>query len=271
MSDPTSLVLLVRADAQSAAVTSEMLGSLGLRCLHCATATEALQWLSMPRKVDLLLVDLHLPDIDGIHLLPMLSRMPGAVGVPVVGISSRYANDAGARALLSTHGVLGFLESPLRLTALRDAVGAAVPGLSASPQGASPVVEPSPQRPPELRVQHEAWDKAAVVGHEVEVEDLHADLVLGTLWLPVRLLRVSQVIVELELITSRPPPVGTSVELSVMFRGTVGGAPRRFLVSAGGPLRWVERHGEGWLVVLEVDHCFPRDNFQLLFGALDGR
>lgn len=91
MTDNLPLILLVEDDYDTAALYSAMLLSEGMEVAHCADCGEALRWwLKAPRMPDLLVVDMRLPDGDGIELCRTLLNQEQ--GLPPVMILSAHGD-----------------------------------------------------------------------------------------------------------------------------------------------------------------------------------
>lgn len=113
------LLLAVEDEPRNAALLEAILGRAGYR-LHVATGvTEAREFLE-EETPDLVLLDRHLPDGDGLDLIPEIRRSERLGGVPILLVSAsvlprdvQVAMEAGAD---------GFLAKPVRVKPLVDEV-----------------------------------------------------------------------------------------------------------------------------------------------------
>ncbi len=113
------LLLAVEDEPRNAALLQAILGRAGYR-LHVATGvTEARDFLD-EETPDLVLLDRHLPDGDGLDLIPEIRGSDRLGGVPILLVSAsvlprdvQLAMDAGAD---------GFLAKPVRVKPLVDEV-----------------------------------------------------------------------------------------------------------------------------------------------------
>ena len=113
------LLLAVEDEPRNAALLQAILGRAGYR-LHIATGvTEAREFLD-EETPDLVLLDRHLPDGDGLDLIPEIRGSERLGGVPILLVSAsvlprdvQVAMDAGAD---------GFLAKPVRVKPLFDEV-----------------------------------------------------------------------------------------------------------------------------------------------------
>ena len=82
------LVLLVEDDPDTAALYRALLGSEGMEVVHCSDCGEAHRWWHTSlRRPDLVVMDVRLPDGNGLDLLAKLRAEPWTRDVPVVIIS----------------------------------------------------------------------------------------------------------------------------------------------------------------------------------------
>jgi CheY-like chemotaxis protein len=129
-------ILVVEDDAHDREIYGRMLCYNGFDVLFAATAADALQ-AAAGHRVDLVLLDLGLPDASGLALLQQLRRLPGWRGIPVIAISgfSRNTMASQARRL----GCVKYIEKPASpievLHTVEARLGRApLPGVGRSPR-----------------------------------------------------------------------------------------------------------------------------------------
>ena len=103
-----------------------------LQITDTAEATDgktALDFLSK-NTVDLLLLDVHMPNMDGLSCLEALKKSPATARLPVIIISSDTtpAQIESAQSL----GASAYIKKPFRIEGLREAISAAFPELKLS-------------------------------------------------------------------------------------------------------------------------------------------
>lgn len=110
-SKPT--VLLVEDDADIRTVVSEILCEEGFRVVGVAGGREALDRLQRAKRVDVILLDLIMPVMDGFEFLVRRRELGAAASVPVVAITA-----SGQKKGLEELGVVAWLRKPMSLAML---------------------------------------------------------------------------------------------------------------------------------------------------------
>src|SRR5690606_2693050 len=90
-------VLLVEDDALNREVASEQLSALGVRVSTAQSGREALQRLAEDASIELVLLDLQMPEMDGLETLRRLR--PLYPELPVVALTASNLSDDRARCL----------------------------------------------------------------------------------------------------------------------------------------------------------------------------
>ncbi len=103
-------ILIVEDDPTSALLAKQALQSEG-RVIHTAPTAEEARSALQAHSVDLILLDLVLPDADGRHLLMELSRELGSERTSVVVLTAKGTGTT--RAECFAYGASAFLEKPL--------------------------------------------------------------------------------------------------------------------------------------------------------------
>mgnify|MGYP006277120531 CR=1 FL=1 len=124
----TAVILVIEDEEAVQEVFRITLHRMGYHVLTASTAREALDLAEMcPKSIDLAILDILLPDMDGRTLYPLL--MKARPGLKVI-VSSGYALEGPAQDILDA-GAQAFLAKPFSLSkfreALQDVLGSAPP------------------------------------------------------------------------------------------------------------------------------------------------
>ncbi len=108
--------LLVADDrAENRTVLRDMLSPMGFEIIEAANGREAVA-LAEEHLPDLILMDLLMPEMNGIEATQRLKGEPATAGIPVVAVSASVYNQTQAESLCA--GCTGFLAKPVNLDAL---------------------------------------------------------------------------------------------------------------------------------------------------------
>lgn len=147
-------VLVVDDDVVLTRLLSKVLDHDGRFVLVAASRREMLAMLKT-RWVDLILLDVGLPDLDGREILAALRKNPLTEAIPVVVLTA--ATEPWVEAECRALGATAFLRKPIDPVTLTTTVGreltrgqrqqSAAPGPAATPTPTSPKSAPSPDQP----------------------------------------------------------------------------------------------------------------------------
>ena len=104
------LVLIVDDNPRNVKLAGDVLAAAGFRTLEATTGESGVA-LADEHLPDVILMDLRLPDMDGIDAAGMLARRSRTSSIPVVALTSVTLDDDAA--WLSTPGFDGYLEKPI--------------------------------------------------------------------------------------------------------------------------------------------------------------
>lgn len=91
----------------------------GYEILEATNGTEALDC-ARREHPDLIILDLHMPSLDGFGVVQALRRDEGFAGTPIIALTASAMMGDRERAL--SIGFTGYITKPIRLGALRDEV-----------------------------------------------------------------------------------------------------------------------------------------------------
>ncbi len=106
-----STILLVEDDKLVSAVTRELLESLNYQVLSAIDGAQTRDIIESEASIDLVLLDLSLPDVNGIDLYPKLLARRSELKI-VICTGSTYDYN---RESLKKDGIIAFLQKPFNL------------------------------------------------------------------------------------------------------------------------------------------------------------
>ncbi len=119
---PTT-ILLIEDDAQSARLATRVLERAGFAVIHASEGLTGLK-IASQKNIDLVLLDLGLPDIGGHTIAALLNRIPR--DIPVVAVTA--STDAATQRRALTYGCDGYITKPIDTRAFAGQVGQYLPG-----------------------------------------------------------------------------------------------------------------------------------------------
>lgn len=235
------LAMVIEDDTDAAEVATGMLQMVGFRVQVCADAHEALFALAQASP-DLILLDICLPEMDGVNLLKVARRVKEARDVPVIAASAIYPSGGPIQRALEALGVRAYLDKPFSLAGLRAAIDRAMPGHRARKKAAVPISMGGSLK-----------GEAKVSGKAVPIE------VIGG--------GESHLVVRVE---SSPLPAGTSVTLNLVRRELIDDKIKDTEILVLAHAKEATAAGAGWDTHLDVAAARPQDAWDRLARALEG-
>jgi two-component system cell cycle response regulator DivK len=113
------LVLIVEDNDKNLKLARDILQYRGFRTLEATTAAEGIA-LAIEHRPDVVLMDIQLPDADGVSALQRLRAEPATKAIPVVALTAFVM--AADRDRLQAAGFDGFLAKPIDVKAFPDQV-----------------------------------------------------------------------------------------------------------------------------------------------------
>lgn len=111
-------ILLIEDDPHSARLTTRVLQREGYDIVHASEGLTGLK-IASQQKVDLILLDLGLPDIGGHTIAALINRIPG--DIPVVAVSA--STDSMTRNRAMAYGCDGYITKPIDTRAFAEQIG----------------------------------------------------------------------------------------------------------------------------------------------------
>jgi two-component system, response regulator, stage 0 sporulation protein F len=124
MKTPVARILLVDDDPHIRSLGQEILEKLGYIVKTAETGEEVLAKFHQDRSLDLVILDYHLPGIDGLEVIRRLKKAYPETEVLVA--SGFFSN--GEKEQLMAGGAIGFLTKPFRMGELKSRIEEALGG-----------------------------------------------------------------------------------------------------------------------------------------------
>jgi PAS domain S-box-containing protein len=120
LGEPKTL-LVVDDLAENRAVVRDMLTPFGFRILEAVDGQDGLEK-TKSKRPDLILMDINMPDVNGLEIMRRLRKMPGLGLTPIIAMSASVSNDDQAACMAA--GADAFLANPLHLQRTLWQIGA---------------------------------------------------------------------------------------------------------------------------------------------------
>ena len=114
-----STILIVEDNEKNMKLVRDILQHKGYTTLEAETGTEGVR-LAIERKPDLVLMDIQLPDIDGIQALKLIREQPSLDAIPVLAVSASVMPDEQIKIVNS--GFDAFITKPINIRQFMDSV-----------------------------------------------------------------------------------------------------------------------------------------------------
>ena len=116
---PGGQILVVEDNERNMKLVRELLEATGYRAIEAATGSQALD-LAREHRPDLVLMDIRLPDIDGVEALSRLRADDRTASIPVLAVTAQAMQGDRERCLAA--GFDGYLSKPIDVGQLLEAV-----------------------------------------------------------------------------------------------------------------------------------------------------
>lgn len=82
-------VLIIDDDARNIFALSATLKSKSYHCVSCLSASEALELLKHCNDIDVILIDMMMPDLDGYEAIPLIKKLEMYQTIPVIAVTAQ--------------------------------------------------------------------------------------------------------------------------------------------------------------------------------------
>ena len=111
-------ILIVDDDARNIFALSATLRSRKFDCVSCLSAEEALNLLKTDEAVDVVLMDMMMPDMDGYEAIPLIKKIPSREDTPVISVTALAM--VGDREKCLAAGADGYISKPVDIDKLLE-------------------------------------------------------------------------------------------------------------------------------------------------------
>jgi two-component system cell cycle response regulator DivK len=123
-----SVILIVEDNDKNLKLVRDVLQVKGHTTLESGTAEEGIE-MARKSKPDLVLMDIHLPGINGIEALKILRADPTTARIPVIAVTASVMQQD--RKMITEAGFDAYVGKPINLKEFLEAVNAALAGKGA--------------------------------------------------------------------------------------------------------------------------------------------
>jgi two-component system, cell cycle response regulator DivK len=120
-----SVILIIEDNERNLKLVRDVLQVKGYATIEAGTAEDGIQ-LALEKKPDLVLMDIHLPGMNGIEALGVLRANPATAPIPVIAVTASVMQQD--RKLITEAGFDAYVGKPINLKEFLDAVRHALEG-----------------------------------------------------------------------------------------------------------------------------------------------
>ncbi len=144
-------VLVVDDNATNRRIVTTHLGNWGLPARATESPREALRWIQAGERFDLAILDMHMPEMDGVALARAIRQEPAGAALPLVLFTSLGRREARAE----DEGFAAYLHKPIKPSQLFDAL--------------APILGDQPVHVPERGVGQSEFDPEMASRHPLRI------------------------------------------------------------------------------------------------------
>lgn len=104
-------VLIIDDDARNIFALTATLKAKSFECMSCGGAEEAIEMLKGDTGVDVVLIDMMMPDMDGYEAIPLIKEIPHRQLLPVISVTAQAM--AGDREKCLEAGADAYISKPI--------------------------------------------------------------------------------------------------------------------------------------------------------------
>lgn len=113
-------VLIIDDDARNIFALTATLKSRSYECISCLSAPEAIEILKENKDIDIILIDMMMPDMDGYDAIPLIKNLPYYEQIPVIAVTAQAMN--GDREKCLAAGANNYVSKPINVDKLLEVI-----------------------------------------------------------------------------------------------------------------------------------------------------
>lgn len=117
---PKGIILYVEDNPDNRSLVRRVLSAEGFTVLEAMDAGHALNMLNENQNIDLILMDINMPDVDGYSLTSRIKSMPLYSGIPVIAVTANVMR--GDREKSIQAGCDGYIQKPIDVDTIAQQV-----------------------------------------------------------------------------------------------------------------------------------------------------
>jgi CheY-like chemotaxis protein len=82
-------ILIIDDDARNIFALAATLQAKSFDCLSCMSAGEAIRLLKGNERLDAILIDMMMPDMDGYEAIPLIKKIPSRKSTPIISVTAQ--------------------------------------------------------------------------------------------------------------------------------------------------------------------------------------
>ena len=82
-------VLIIDDDSRNIFALTATLKSKSYECISCLSAPEAIEILKSQTDIDIILIDMMMPEMDGYDAIPLIKKIPNYTNTPVIAVTAQ--------------------------------------------------------------------------------------------------------------------------------------------------------------------------------------
>jgi len=118
---PPKVILYIEDDPANRILVRRVMEAQGYRVLEAENGVQGLE-IAQTEQLGVILVDIHMPEMDGFEVMARLRAMPNSASVPIIALTAMVMKGDRERTLEA--GCSGYIEKPIDVDLLPEQVAA---------------------------------------------------------------------------------------------------------------------------------------------------